>query len=234
MTISTLDPTTALLVVDLQKGITGLPTAHPMKDVVNNAVALLDAFRSRGLPVVPINVDDRAPGRAERSFSTAGTLAGWSEFLPELNRQTSDHAVTKRTWGAFTNTGLERHLRARDVTQIVVTGVATSAGVESTARRAHELGFDVALAVDAMTDMDAEAHHISEERDAQLSKDERDRYDATAARSAEPAFSFPGLKRTSDVLKGTFRSLANANYRIWAAGAVISNVGTWMQRTAQD
>src|SRR5215472_15160798 len=64
MTISTLDPTTALLVVDLQKGITGLPTAHPMKDVVDNAVALLDAFRSRCLPVVPINVDDRAPGRA--------------------------------------------------------------------------------------------------------------------------------------------------------------------------
>jgi nicotinamidase-related amidase len=110
---------------------------------------------------VLINVDDRAPGRAERSFSTAGMPAGWSEFLPELNRQTRDHAVTKRTWGAFTNTGLERHLRARDVRQIVLTGVATSAGVESTARQAHELGFNVALAVDAMTDMDAEAHQNS-------------------------------------------------------------------------
>lgn len=73
----------------------------------------------------------------------------------------------------------------------------------------------------------------SEQRDTHLSKDGRDRYDAAAARSAEPASCFP-RKRTSDVLKGTFRSLANANYRIWAAGAVISNVGTWMQRTAQD
>ena len=33
---------------------------------------------------------------------------------------------------------------------------------------------------------------------------------------------------------GTFRSLRSPNYRIWAAGALVSNVGTWMQRTAQD
>ena len=159
MTISTLDPTTALLVVDLQKGIAELPTAHPMKDVVGNNVALLDAFRRRELPVVLINVDARAPGRAERSFSTTGMPADWAELLPELKRQPSDHTVTKRTWGAFTNTGLEQHLRGRGVTQVVVTGVATSAGVESTARQAHEFGFNVALAVDAMTDMDPEAHH---------------------------------------------------------------------------
>jgi nicotinamidase-related amidase len=161
MTITTLDPTTALLVVDLQKGIAALPAAHLMKDVVSNNVALLAAFRSRRLPVVLINVDARAPGRSERSFSTAGMPAGWADFLPELNRQADDHTVTKRTWGAFTNTGLHQHLRERGVTQVVVTGVATTAGVESTARQAHELGFNVALAVDAMTDMDLAAHENS-------------------------------------------------------------------------
>jgi nicotinamidase-related amidase len=66
--------------------------------------------------------------------------------------------VTKRTWGAFTNTDLEVHLKRLGVTEVVVIGVATSAGVESTARHAHELGFNVALAVDAMTDMSEEAH----------------------------------------------------------------------------
>ena len=35
-------------------------------------------------------------------------------------------------------------------------------------------------------------------------------------------------------MTGTFRSLRNFNYRVWASGAIISNVGTWMQRTAQD
>src|SRR5262249_44199129 len=161
MPISTLDPQTALLVVDLQKGLAALPTAHPMADVVGNAAALLNAFRGRGLPVVLINVDGRAPGRSERSFSTHAFPAGWTEFLPELNRHPGDHVVTKRTWGALTNTDLEAYLRGRGVTQVVVSGVSTSSGVESTARQAHELGFNVALAVDAMTDMNADVHHNS-------------------------------------------------------------------------
>ena len=161
MTISALDPRTALLVVDLQKGFAALPTAHPMDDVVGNAAALLDAFRGRGLPVVLINVEGRAPGRSERSFSTHQLPAGWTGFLPELKRQPTDYVVTKRTWGAFTKTNLEDHLRQCGVTQVVLGGVSTSAGVESTARQAHELGFNVALAVDAMTDMNADAHHNS-------------------------------------------------------------------------
>jgi nicotinamidase-related amidase len=161
MTINALDPKAALLVVDLQKGFAGLPSAHLMQDVVGNAATLLDAFRRHGLPVVLINVDGRAPGRCERPFSTQAFPAGWTELLSELNRQPSDHTVTKRTWGAFTNTDLEAKLKALGVTQVVICGVATSFGVESTARHAYELGFNVTLALDAMTDMSLEAHDNS-------------------------------------------------------------------------
>ncbi len=161
MPVSTLDPKTALLVVDLQKGIVGLRAAHPMDGVIKNAVALLEAFRAHKLPVVLINVDNRAPGRAEHSFSVDAFPVGWTDLIPELNRQPSDHLVTKRTWGAFTNTDLDRYLKQNSVTQVVVVGVATTAGVESTARYAHELGYHVTLAVDAMTDMNAEAHDNS-------------------------------------------------------------------------
>jgi nicotinamidase-related amidase len=164
MTISTLDAKTALLVVDLQKGIVGLPTAHPIADVMANTVKLLGAFRRRGLPVVLINVDGGAPGRVEQSRARGDMPAGWTDLVPELDRQPSDHVVTKRTWGAFTNTDLEQRLRHAGVTQVVIAGVATGAGVESTARHAHELGFNVALAVDAMTDLSAEAHDHSVER----------------------------------------------------------------------
>jgi nicotinamidase-related amidase len=150
-----------LLVVDLQKGIVGMPVAHPIADIVNNAARLADAFRNHDLPVVLINVDATAPGRAEQARRVTEFPAGWTDFIPELKRQPSDHIVTKRTWGAFTNTELEKYLRERGVTQVVVTGVATTAGVESTARHAHELGFNVALAIDAMTDMNADAHHNS-------------------------------------------------------------------------
>jgi nicotinamidase-related amidase len=161
MTISALDARTALLVVDLQNGIVGLPTAHPMADIISNAARLADAFRRYDLPVILINVDGGAPGRAEQSPRITEFPAGWTDLIPELNRQLGDHTVTKRTWGAFTNTGLDTHLKQSGVTQVVIAGVATSAGVESTARHAHELGFNVALAIDAMTDMSADAHHHS-------------------------------------------------------------------------
>jgi nicotinamidase-related amidase len=161
MAVTTLDPKTALIVIDLQKRIVALPTAHLTNDVVNRATGLADAFRRHGLPVVLVNVDGGAPGRSEQTRSMRDFPAGWTELVPELNQQPTDYRLTKRTWGAFTNTGLEKYLRDLAVTQVVIAGVSTSAGVESTARHAHELGFHVTLAVDAMTDMSAEAHHNS-------------------------------------------------------------------------
>ncbi|EIL94064.1 MULTISPECIES: isochorismatase family protein [Rhodanobacter] len=158
MTASTLDPHAALVVIDLQKGIVAYATAHPADQVVACARALAEAFRRHALPVVLVNVSGGAPGRTERPRNLRDLPADWAELVPELNRQPQDHVVTKRTWGAFTGTGLDAYLKAQGVTQIVLAGIATSIGVESTARQAHELGYHVTLAIDAMTDMSAEAH----------------------------------------------------------------------------
>ncbi|KZV15047.1 hypothetical protein F511_08105 [Dorcoceras hygrometricum] len=87
--------------------------------------------------------------------------ADWAELVPELDAQAGDHLVTKRTWGAFAHTDLHEHLQKLGVTQVVIVGVATSIGVESTARQAYELGYNVTLATDAMTDMNADAHENS-------------------------------------------------------------------------
>lgn len=162
--ITALDSQTALVVVDLQKGLRGHPVVHPFADVVANSSRLAAAFRRRGLPVVLVNVVGGAPGRVEQRRAGATPAADWAELVPELDPQPRDHRVTKKTWGAFTNTDLAAYLRAQGVTQVVVTGVATSLGVESTARAAHELGFNVTLAVDAMTDLNADAHANSVER----------------------------------------------------------------------
>jgi nicotinamidase-related amidase len=161
VTVTVIDPKIALVVIDLQKGIVSLPTVHPVGDIVTNASALADAFRRHRLPVVLVNVDGIAPGRTEQGRRTADFPPGWTDLIPELNRQPQDHLVTKQTRGAFTNTDLEAHLKSRGVTQVVISGVSTSAGVESTARHASELGFNVVLAVDAMTDMDADVHDNS-------------------------------------------------------------------------
>ena len=158
MAATTLDPRTALIVVDLQKGIVSLPTVHPMTNVVRQAVTLVDAFRVRNLPVVLVNVAGGASGRTERTRRFQELPADWADLIPELNRQPEDHVVTKYTPGAFTNTGLEDFLKSSGVTQVVIVGVATSNGVEVTARQAYELGFNVTLATDAMTDMEEDAH----------------------------------------------------------------------------
>jgi nicotinamidase-related amidase len=161
MAISPLDLKTALVIIDLQKGIVSYPTVHPIDDVVKHASELAAAFRRHHLPVVLVNVAGGPPGRTERPHGAAPRASDWVELVPELNRQAQDHVVTKNTWGAFTNTNLYDHLKELGVTQIVLAGVATSIGVESTARHAHELGFHVALAVDAMTDLDLDAHNHS-------------------------------------------------------------------------
>ncbi|MCA8220220.1 hydrolase [Burkholderia multivorans] len=164
MSATRLDTNTALVVIDLQKGIVALPTAHPVGGVIERTRKLLDAFRSRGLPVVLVNVAGGAPGRTQQQVRLDALPADWTELIAELDRQPGDHLVTKKTWGAFTGTDLDAYLKAAGVTQIVLAGVATSIGVESTARQAHELGYNVTLAVDAMTDLNADAHANSVER----------------------------------------------------------------------
>lgn len=158
MAVTVLDPKTALIIIDLQNGIVAYPTVHPVGEVVKKASELAEAFRRKKLPVVLVNVTGAAPGRLEQTRGGGERPAGWAELVAELNPQPTDHRVTKRTWGAFTNTGLEALLKRLGVTQVVIAGVSTSAGVESTARQAHECGFNVTLAVDAMTDMSVDAH----------------------------------------------------------------------------
>ena len=158
MAVTVLDPKTALLVIDLQNGIVTLPTAHPVSDVVKNASELAAAFRRHDLPVVLVTVGGAPSGRTEQARPSAARAPGWADLVPELDQQPQDHMLTKQQWGAFTNTGLEQHLLALGVTQVVIAGISTSIGVESTARHAHENRFNVTLAVDAMTDTNEEAH----------------------------------------------------------------------------
>jgi nicotinamidase-related amidase len=129
--------------------------------VIKNASALASAFRARNLPVVLVNVTAVAPGRTQAPRFSGPFPDGWADLVPELNQRPNDILITKRTWGAFHATDLESLLKESGVTQIVLGGVSTSIGVETTARQAYERGFNVTLATDAMTDMSIEAHDNS-------------------------------------------------------------------------
>jgi nicotinamidase-related amidase len=164
MPITQLDSVPALIIVDLQKGIVGMPTAHPTTDIVSRSAELARAFRQRGLPVVLVNVDGPAPGRTDTVRPKFSFPPDWTDLVPELEQNPSDLLITKHRVGAFIGTSLDESLRRRGVTQIILTGVATTAGVESTARSAHDLGYNVVFVADAMTDMNADAHRHSIEK----------------------------------------------------------------------
>lgn len=161
MPLTKLDRRSALIVVDLQNGIVSLPVVHPAHEIVARAAALAEEFRGRELPVVLVNTDGSAPGRREQNAMGAARPPGWTDLVPELRPRFDDWRVTKQTPGAFTDTDLERRLKDAGITQVVVAGIATGTGVETTARQAYELGFNVAVATDAMTDTDAAVHENS-------------------------------------------------------------------------
>jgi nicotinamidase-related amidase len=162
--LTKLDTTAALVLIDLQKGIVGLPTVHPSGEIIGRSAQLARAFRERGLPVVLVNVTGAAPGRTDAGSFKFSIPADWSDLVPELEQHPDDYIVSKQRLGAFIGTALDDYLHQRGVTQVFLAGVATSSGVESTARSAYDCGYNVVLVVDAMTDRNADAHRHSVEQ----------------------------------------------------------------------
>jgi nicotinamidase-related amidase len=165
-----LDPrTTALVLIDLQNGIVGMPLApHTGPDVVKTSRALAARFRSAGAPVVLVNVGwagdfgDAPRQRVDKPMShgSDGLPAGWADLIDGL-AEPGDIQVTKRQWGAFYATDLDVQLRRRGVKTIVLGGIATNFGVESTARQAWERNYEVVVAEDATTSMSEPMHAFS-------------------------------------------------------------------------
>lgn len=157
---------TAVIVIDLQKGIVGFPgNPHAASRVVANCVELLAAARSAGAQPVLVHVGRSPDGgdalqvMADEPMRVAGTLPpDWSELIAELNKQPSDIVILKRQWGAFYGTDLDLQLRRRGLNTLILCGIATEFGVESTARDAYERGYEQVFAEDAMTARSAESH----------------------------------------------------------------------------
>ncbi|WP_419703041.1 isochorismatase family protein [Promicromonospora sp. NFX87] len=159
-TTGVLDPTCALVLVDLQVVTMSFPAAHNMGTVVAHAARLASSFRERALPVVLTVADLNHPpaGRTQFARPRAEVPSASLALSDALGADESDIVLTKSGWGAFQGTDLDETLRARGVTQVVVAGLATGFGVESTARQAYDAGYHVMLVVDAMTGPDLEGH----------------------------------------------------------------------------
>jgi nicotinamidase-related amidase len=154
-----LDPkTTALIIIDLQKGITAIP-AEPLTAarVIEHAGKLTEAFHKVKAQVILVHVtgakdgkDMLHPNTDSPPIKRGGLPKDWADIVPELTPGENDLVITKHQWGAFYGTQLDLELRRRGIKTIVLSGISTNYGVESTARDAYERGYDLIFAQDAM------------------------------------------------------------------------------------
>jgi len=165
-----LDPkTTALVLIDLQKGVAGYQLApYTAEVVIKNAKDLAGRFRQAGAAVVLVNVGFskdlkdslRQPVDQPMALPPGGFPENFMEFVDGL-AQPDDIRITKRQWGAFYGTELDLQLRRRGIQTIVLGGIVTNMGVESTAREAWEHGYSLIIVEDMMSSRSAEMHHFA-------------------------------------------------------------------------
>ncbi len=155
----------ALVVIDLQKGIVASPTQpHPTAQVVANAARIANACRARGAYVVLVHVGPSPDGKdalhpvTDPQPPRPPPTPGWDDFVPEVGPKPGDHVVRKRQWGAFYGTDLDLQLRRRGIDTILLCGISTNYGVESTARDAYERGYNQLFIEDACSGRAAEDH----------------------------------------------------------------------------
>ena len=162
-----IDPqTSALVLIDLQYGIVGMNVfPRTSAQVIANASKLVEAFRKHHATVVLVTVGNLPDGKDllnpitdAPAGSVAGRPANFATLVTELNTQPSDILITKRQWGAFYGTELDSQLRRRGINTIVLAGISTNVGVESTARDAFERNYNQVFVEDAMASPSVEAH----------------------------------------------------------------------------
>ncbi|MFT8736394.1 MAG: hydrolase [Zymomonas mobilis] len=161
--------TTALVLIDLQNGIINLPLEpYDGQKALSVGKNLAEKFREAGAPVflVRVTFSDGFPDVPSQNvdqpadYPEGGFSPEWDQFADGL-KQASDFVITKRQWGAFYSTELDLQLRRRGITTIVLSGIATNFGVESTARQAWEHGYDLVIAEDGCTSFSRPLHDMA-------------------------------------------------------------------------
>ncbi|OCA96720.1 isochorismatase family protein [Clostridium beijerinckii] len=158
--------TSALVLIDLQKGIaagriSGSP--NPVDQVIQNASKLVKEFSEKGVFIVLVRVStidgkDMVKPKTDLAASGMKYQEGWDELIPEIAGTRNAHIVTKRQWGAFYGTDLDLQLRRRGIDTIVLGGISTNIGVDTTAREAFQHGYNQIFVEDAMTAISKEEH----------------------------------------------------------------------------
>ncbi|MCF6799559.1 isochorismatase family protein [Priestia megaterium] len=157
---------TALIAIDLQNGVVTLQgEPYSTAEIVAKAAKLINAFREKEAFVALLRVTSKDgkdilnPVTDSPSQFRSGTPSkNPSEIVSEIGVTENDFFITKHQWGAFYGTDLDLQLRRRGIDTIVLCGIATGYGVDTTAREAYQHGYNQVFAIDAMTGLSLEEH----------------------------------------------------------------------------
>jgi nicotinamidase-related amidase len=156
----------ALVLIDLQNGITDRevsPSPYTSEEVIQNASRLVNAFSEKGAFIVLVRVStidgkDMVKPKTDLKVTETKYPEGWDNLVPEIADSKNAHIVTKRQWGAFYGTDLDLQLRRRGIDTIILGGISTNIGVDTTAREAYQHGYNQIFVEDAMTAVTKEEH----------------------------------------------------------------------------
>lgn len=154
----------ALVLIDLQNGIASRELSpHTSEEVIKNASKLVKAFSEKGAFIVLVRVstiDGKDMVKPKTDLKAAGMKypEGWDNLVPEIADTKNAHIITKKQWGAFYGTDLDLQLRRRGIDTIILGGVSTNIGVDTTAREAYQHGYNQIFAEDAMSAITKEEH----------------------------------------------------------------------------
>lgn len=161
---------TALVLIDLQHGIVALPLApYPKQQIIDNGALLAKRFAEAGATVIAVHVGWAADGADRLSqpvdepamVPPGGLPAQWSELVPEIAGLKIDLRIFKHQWSAFHGTELDLQLRRRGIVNVVVAGISTNMGVDSTVRDAWQHGYAAVIAEDACSSTDSAMHQMA-------------------------------------------------------------------------
>ena len=162
---------TALLAMDIQNGIVGRLAAP---DYLPRLARAVDAARGAGIPVLHIVVGFRTghPEVSSRNmaFSALGASGAFTPadpaaaIHPDIEPRPDETVITKKRVSAFAGSDLEMVLRAQGITDLVLTGIATSGVVLSTLRQAADLDYRLTVLADGCADTDEEVHRVLTEK----------------------------------------------------------------------
>ncbi|WP_077857175.1 hydrolase [Clostridium sp. BL-8] len=156
----------ALVLIDLQNGIASRelsPSPYTSEEVIQNASKLVKTFSDKGAFIVLVRVstiDGKDMVKPKTDLKAAGMKypEGWDNLVPEIADTKNAHIITKKQWGAFYGTDLDLQLRRRGIDTIILGGVSTNIGVDTTAREAYQHGYNQIFAEDAMSAITKEEH----------------------------------------------------------------------------